>query len=265
MGFDPRDRSRGPQPRQQQRVTSNIDSLLAENLALRHEVSQLRQELERLRRRSRSASFQQPFSRQEPEVEAPRFSEAQVQGWGEALAKQKGWKELRRQSLDALIERVNRSSFPPSNSLQERLDRLVPGLGRDLLLALGNSSKKRSAVLAAFAVYGVRASEWLDEAPQRVVAALRQRQHLGSDPGQQRHREGRRTRTDQRSSDRPEPQFQQTSGRDAALAMLGLQPGASLESIKQAHRRLVKKHHPDLGGSAETFCRVMAAYQLLVE
>lgn len=39
---------------------------------------------------------------------------------------------------------------------------------------------------------------------------------------------------------------------------------ASREAIKQAHRRLVKQHHPDMGGRAEDFHRVNAAYQLLV-
>ena len=265
MGFDPRDRSRGPQPRQQQRVTSNIDSLLAENLALRHEVSQLRQELERLRRRPRPSAFQQPPIWQQPADTQPRISADQVRRWGEALAEQKGWKELRRQALDLMIERVNRSGFPPSNSLQERLDRLVQGLGRDLLMAAGSSSsKKRSAVLAAFALYGVRASEWLDEEPQRVVTALRHRQRQANAQEQTHNQGGRRTRSDQRSTDRPNSAPHQRTARDAALEALGLQTDASLEAIKQAHRRLVKEHHPDLGGSAAAFRRVMEAYHLLV-
>ena len=41
--------------------------------------------------------------------------------------------------------------------------------------------------------------------------------------------------------------------RRAALGVLGLNADASLTEIKQAHRRLVKQHHPDLGGSAERF------------
>ena len=49
-----------------------------------------------------------------------------------------------------------------------------------------------------------------------------------------------------------------------ALAVLGLEPGATAEAIKRAHRRLVKQHHPDMGGSAEAFRRVNEAYQQLV-
>ena len=49
MGFDPRQWTSASQPSQRQRVTSNVESLLVENDALRHEVRRLRAELERLR------------------------------------------------------------------------------------------------------------------------------------------------------------------------------------------------------------------------
>ena len=52
--------------------------------------------------------------------------------------------------------------------------------------------------------------------------------------------------------------------RAAALAVLGLPVGATQEAIKQAHRNLVKRHHPDMGGSADAFRRVNEAYQVLV-
>ena len=51
MGFDPRQWSSGPHPSQRQRVTSNVESLLVENDALRQEVRRLRAELDRLRTR----------------------------------------------------------------------------------------------------------------------------------------------------------------------------------------------------------------------
>ena len=51
MGFDPRQWSSVPYPSQRQRVTSNLESLLVENDALRQEVRRLRAELERLRSR----------------------------------------------------------------------------------------------------------------------------------------------------------------------------------------------------------------------
>ncbi len=50
----------------------------------------------------------------------------------------------------------------------------------------------------------------------------------------------------------------------AALETLGLAWGASRASIKAAHRRLVKQHHPDMGGDAESFRLVNDAYQMLI-
>jgi len=49
-----------------------------------------------------------------------------------------------------------------------------------------------------------------------------------------------------------------------ALGILELAWGASPAAVKAAHRRLVKVHHPDMGGDAEAFRRVNAAYQLLI-
>lgn len=49
-----------------------------------------------------------------------------------------------------------------------------------------------------------------------------------------------------------------------ALQLLGLEPGASLQAIKRAYRRLAKAHHPDLGGDVQAFHRLDAAYRLLI-
>lgn len=252
MGFDPRRWSAEPRP--QQRVTSNVDALLQENEALRREVRQLRRQLEHLRQRPEP-------SRQHWRPPQALVSSAQVERWGAALAEQKGWAVLRQSGLEQLIEQLNRSSFLPQLNLQQRLDHLVPGLGRDLYAATASPlNKKRCAVLAAFALYGVSAIEWLDDDPQRVVLELRQRQRTSN------HNNNRRTRSDQRRTDRQSQTADQ--GRDprrvAALTVLGLEWGASKQAIKQAHRRLVKQHHPDVGGTAEAFRRVNDAYQFLV-
>jgi len=178
-----------------------------------------------------------------------------VERWGASLAEQKGWAVLRQSGLEELIEQLNRSSFLPQLNLQQRLDHLVPGLGRDLYVATASPlNKRRCAVLAAFALYGVSAIEWLDDAPQRVVLELRQRQRTNN----------RRTRTDQRRKDRQNQTQARDPRRVAALSVLGLEWGASKQAIKQAHRRLVKQHHPDVGGTAEAFRRVNDAYQFLV-
>ena len=276
MGFDPR-RWSSP-PRQPRPVISNLEGLLADNQALRQEVQQLRRrlaQLERLDRHPRSAG---PTGA-EPEA-PPRVTVEQVRRWGERLARQSGWTELRSggddSGLRGLIEALNRGSFHPHLTLEQRLDRLAPGLGADLQQALaGPLTKKRLAVLAAFGLYGISASEWLEDDPARVVADLRQRQQRLERPGSQ-HRQGRRTRSDQRATDRQThgQSHHQAAAEQAppdadsrrleALQVLGLRWGASREAIKAAHRRLVKRHHPDMGGQAADFHRINAAYQLLL-
>ena len=49
-----------------------------------------------------------------------------------------------------------------------------------------------------------------------------------------------------------------------ARALLGLAEGASLQEIRDAHRRLIARVHPDAGGSAELATRVNAARDALV-
>ena len=47
--------------------------------------------------------------------------------------------------------------------------------------------------------------------------------------------------------------------------ILGVSADASMEEIKDAHRRLAMKHHPDRGGSNEEMARINAAYEAMVE
>ena len=275
MGFDPRQWSpssstRDDRNRQNhaERVTSNVEALLRENDALRREVQRLHQQLDRLHRQQ----WQRPqrdadrdWNRQQPSA---LINSQQVQRWGDSLARQPGWSVLRQHVLEQLIDQLNRSSFHSQLSLSQRLDRVVNGLGTDLLTAVGaKSTKKTAAVLAAFALYGVRASEWLDEDPRRVVAELRQRHQQRQHHRQAGSSSGRRTRSDQRATDRESTGGGQSGPGDVrseALSVLGLKTDASKESIKQAFRKLVKQHHPDLGGSADAFRRVNDAYQLLM-
>jgi hypothetical protein len=49
-----------------------------------------------------------------------------------------------------------------------------------------------------------------------------------------------------------------------ARRLLGLPEGASLADIREAHRRLIVRVHPDAGGSAELATRVNAARDALV-
>ena len=49
-----------------------------------------------------------------------------------------------------------------------------------------------------------------------------------------------------------------------ARRVLQLGAGASLQEVRDAHRRLIAKVHPDAGGSAELATRVNAARDVLV-
>lgn len=300
MGFDPR-RWSGTSG-DSQRVTANLDVLLAENAALRRELQSLRRRLDLLEQRQAAAQSrhaQTSRTKEDPAASEPRITTDHVRRWGDALAAQAGWKDLRLGDLEhglrGLLDELNRRSFNPTLTLEQRLDRLAPGLGGDLQRALPASfTKRHCAVRAAFALYGISALEWLDDAPSRVVSDLRhelqrlERRQAHRQPGKQRTT-GRRTRSDQRKTDRTETTgsqeqrhshdrhqqqarsqsrgsapFDADPQRVNAYQVLGLQWGASLASIKQAHRRLVKQHHPDMGGRAEDFHRINTAYQLLV-
>lgn len=50
-----------------------------------------------------------------------------------------------------------------------------------------------------------------------------------------------------------------------ARALLGLSEGANLDDIRDAHRRLIAKVHPDAGGSAGLATRVNAARDALID
>lgn len=265
MGFDPRDWPSGG--RSSRPITGNLDALLEENAALKQEVRRLRRLLDRYERLER-----------EPQAGAKPLwiTPDQAMHWARLLTQQPGWAQLRagdaESGLQGLIAQLNRNSFQPQLSLAQRLDRLAPGLGHDLQVAVQSlRSKQQLALLAAFALYGVSAREWLADEPRRVVAELRQ-QSQRLEQQRSRRRPGSRTRSDRTSQQTRDPASDQgrvpppgaDPRRAEAYRQLGLAWGASREAIKKAHRRLVKQHHPDVGGEAEAFRRVNDAYQLLM-
>jgi hypothetical protein len=283
MGFDPR---RWRTPPRGRPITANVEALLAENEARRRQVWALRQQLEQLR--SQAAS-------RVTNGAAPGLTLQLVEHWCQAMARHPGWSGLRvgpPGGLRGLIEELRRQWWNPALSLEEELNRHNPGLGSELSAALrGPHSRGRWAVRAAFALYGPRAVEWLSEEPLRVVEELRQRverleQRQGQGQGRSRRRPGTRTENhsesqreahSERRTDPPGSESKQRGGvgqdparpsssdpRLEALQLLGLDDGASPQAIKKAYWRLAKAHHPDMGGNAEAFHRLDAAYRLLM-
>jgi hypothetical protein len=62
----------------------------------------------------------------------------------------------------------------------------------------------------------------------------------------------------------PPPRTGGPMTRDEAFRVLGLEPGADAGAVRAAHRRLVKRVHPDLGGSAALAAQINAAKDLLI-
>jgi hypothetical protein len=147
MGFDPRTGAGGRSPSRGV-VTSNVDTLLAENDALRREVRRLRLQLQTLQ-----------MERQQGRQTVTGGAAARVEHWGFAMARHPRWKAL--------------PVGPPGGLRGLVEERGSPALPAELAEALrGPHSRVRWAVRAAFALHGQRAPEWLNEAPLRLVDDL---------------------------------------------------------------------------------------------
>jgi hypothetical protein len=185
-------------------VTTNLDALLLENEALRHQVGLLREELTLLQR-SRSAEV---GAQAQPQAQAPRGERVRswrsgpkvtvgaapgitpqlVRQWAEALSSHPRWRELRLGSrldddpaaggsvelgLQALLDDLRSRSHNPALELEDALDRRASGLGAELRWALaGPASRAKAAVRAAFALHGPRAADRLSADPEAVVEEL---------------------------------------------------------------------------------------------
>ncbi len=75
----------------------------------------------------------------------------------------------------------------------------------------------------------------------------------------------RRLGNDWRNARRPPPGGPRSDmTRGEALAVLGLAEGASADEIRAAHRRLIQRMHPDVGGSADLAARINRAKDVLL-
>jgi hypothetical protein len=93
-----------------------------------------------------------------------------------------------------------------------------------------------------------------DQESQNLLAAYLDRRH----PGWREHAQ------DGAAAGRGSPARSGKMSDEEAYQILGLEPGASAEQIGRAHRGLMKKLHPDQGGSTYLAARVNEAKDVLL-
>jgi hypothetical protein len=67
-----------------------------------------------------------------------------------------------------------------------------------------------------------------------------------------------------RAQEPPPRNLRVDMSRQEALSVLGLSEGASADDIRAAHRRLIQRVHPDVGGSADLAARINRAKDVLL-
>jgi len=118
------------------------------------------------------------------------------------------------------------------------------------ILAVTGHLNVITAAIAALVALAPRAIQFLKYLP--FISRL-YKQH-GQQPGQTGHNE-------QHSAP---SKHKQTMSTEQAMDILGLKAGYTDEDVKQAHRRMMQKNHPDRGGSDYLAAQINSAKDVLL-
>jgi hypothetical protein len=135
------------------------------------------------------------------------------------------------------------------------LSRIGRTLGGVLALAAAGFIGVRGDLFVAvpLAVFGLSMLGW--QPARELVGAYFDRRYVRRDERREDDAAAGRHTPPARAGKMPEQE---------AYQILGLQPGASADDITRAHRALIKKLHPDQGGSTYLAARVNEAKDVLL-
>ena len=129
-----------------------------------------------------------------------------------------------------------------------------------------------SGQLNGVVLAGAYAGQALDMLDEPALAALAR--EIAADPDSvalfeaylERRFPGRRENVDDDARARQRgPSVSQAMTEEEAYQVLGLQPGADADAIRAAHRTLMKRLHPDQGGSTWLAAKINAAKDILLQ
>jgi hypothetical protein len=162
------------------------------------------------------------------------------------LAGQGGWTRF-----DALLSYLDMSGKPPEATTQGLLTRgfVLAGLGAVLAVAAHDCAYRAREALEDFGLVEPRD---LEDEPVRFR------------PQPARPHAQARPQGGPRAAPPPPPPSAEELREASACAVLGLRAGASKRDILKAHRTLMKRAHPDHGGSTEAATRLNAARDFLL-
>jgi DnaJ-domain-containing protein 1 len=154
------------------------------------------------------------------------------------------------------------SSKSPGQASRVRTDRLEMELDHDTGRMDGRVLVGRFAGRALASLTDEEVFELLDELQTQGAqeAALVEAYIDWRLPGWREH-SGEKTAKEEAPRGHPRSNRMST---EEAYAVLGLEKGASEEDVRQAHRRLMMKMHPDQGGSTYLAARINEAKEVLL-